>query len=248
MPTYELRARSVVELLDASFLVLRDLLVAGLALYVAPAALIGALADAIYRRADDYAGQTEATLLFLLGTLLATAGFAVAGYAFNHYLAARLVARPAALAGSARAALARAVPVAWTEVLVVLLVLGGFVLLVLPGIWVLLASFVVLPVMVVEGTFGPAAFQRSRALMAGRKRRVVAALLIWIALDVLFDLGLEALLGGDGPLQDLLYGLSSGFLDLFVLVFSYLLYLDQRCRKEAYEIEHLAQQVEAAPS
>ena len=83
--------------------------------------------------------------------------------------------------------------------------------------------------------------------MAGGLRRVVVPLLIWILLDVFIDLGLEALLGRDDLLQDLLYALSSGCVDLFMLVFSYLLYLDQRCRKEAYEIEYLAQQVEAAP-
>ena len=43
MPAYELRPRSVVELLDAAFLALRGDLGAGLALYVAPGALIGPL-------------------------------------------------------------------------------------------------------------------------------------------------------------------------------------------------------------
>jgi hypothetical protein len=151
----------------------------------------------------------------------------VAACALTTYLVHGIAQRGAA-SEAARDALARSLPLVATSCLVAFLVIGGLVLLVVPGVWAALACFLAIPVMAIERCYGFAALRRSRNLMRGRKLALLLPLLLWLALDVGADLAIEKRVGADAMLGDLLYSVPSALLGAYLNVFALLFYLDAR--------------------
>lgn len=110
-------------------------------------------------------------------------------------------------------------------------------------VYLVLSFLVVWQVMVIEGVFGVPALRRSRALMRGFLMRglgvmFVSSLVILLLVGAVgFVLAFVPWLGpvGSGIAQSAgaAYGAAVGVA----------LYFDIRCRKEAFEVEHLARQV-----
>jgi hypothetical protein len=240
MHGYPLKERSAVELLDASFDVLRDRFVPALRLYVLPASLVTLMYQPLLRRAGHPDGT--ATWALFAGTIIADAAMlAVPAYVLTRYLADLLLSR-SERPGNANDALTRLPQIVATEVLFLALVVCGLFVIV-PGVWAALVFFLIMPVMAVEGTFGTAALSRSRRLMRGHKRRAVPPFVIWVSLDAVIDHGSGAVLGTDSLPRDLLYAALTAFLDAYFVVYSLLLYLDVRFRGDAFDLEVLARRV-----
>lgn len=107
-----------------------------------------------------------------------------------------------------------------------------------------LSYLLVWQVMVIERDFGMSALRRSAALMKGSLLRGLGVMVIASTLAGLLSGG-AALVLYPFPFAA---GLFSGILQSFSVVYtsavSVALYFDLRCRKEAFDLEHLAQLVE----
>lgn len=237
-----LQQRSLVELLDASFYVLRSCWGTALRLYAVPVALAD-LATAFLSRASEHLQTSWASAVLVAGSLLLFVGVsAVAGFALTRHLADVLVPRIVDTSRG-RGALATAPRILGTAYLAFAACIAGLALLIAPGIWLALALFLVTPIMVNEREFGVAALRRSRALMRGHKRRALLPLLFWIACGTGLDFGSEAIAGGHVLLHELSSVAARVLLDVYFLAFALLLYLDSRIRGEAFDLEILARRV-----
>lgn len=101
------------------------------------------------------------------------------------------------------------------------------------------------PVMVAEKVSGVAAMRRSRELMRHSQRRGIALLFLVLVLTVAVGYGASWPLDGvpiaDTAMTHVMMMLAVSFTGAVYVVF----YYDVICRREAFDIEHLAQRVDA---
>jgi hypothetical protein len=243
---YEIRSMSFGEILDAGFRLVRDqfvLLVGLSALVYVPLALV-----------TDYFTRVAATMRHV------GLGF---GYAFVVFILVLIAApiinaaitlaigetylgRPVSFGGCLRAGLSLIIPLTGTSLLWALGIFIGFMLLVIPGIYLVFAWMLTWQVAVLERRFGFGALQRSRELMRGNFLRgfgiIFVGMLIVSVLGGALQLALRyiPLVGPIGS------GLAQAAGAAYTTAVMVLLYFDIRCRKEALDVELLAQLVRAA--
>jgi len=244
---YEIRAMSFGEILDAGFQLLRDhfvLLVGTAAVLYVPTAMLNAYFGGYLQDATQGpAGPAIAAGLGLL--LLALVASPIVQVAVTYAIGEVYVGRRPTIGEALRFGVSILVPLAGTALLMYLAVGLGFLLLLVPGLYLILAFLLVWQVMVLERVFGWAALRRSRQLMRGYLLRgfgvvLVSSFVILLLVGAVgFVLAFVPWLGpvGSGIAQaaGAAYGAAVGVA----------LYFDIRCRKEAFEVEHLAQQVAA---
>jgi hypothetical protein len=147
-----------------------------------------------------------------------------------------------------RSTLAVFFPITGTFFLMGLAVLGGLLLLILPGLYLALCFYLATTVAAVEKCYGVRALKRSRELMRGNLLRALGIVVLsWIVLTVLgMGLGLAfTLMPSLAPLAS---GIAQSVAVAYLTAVSVVLYFDIRCRKEAFDLEHLAAQVDAGAS
>lgn len=126
-------------------------------------------------------------------------------------------------------------------------VMGGFILLLVPGVWALARGAVVIPAAVLENLKAPAALRRSVALTKGHTFRILLIIVLFIVLSwaaLLVFQGpfewLKVMLGNSLALTLLsqLGGVIAGILvgPLGTIALS-LVYYDERVRKEAFDLQ-----------
>ena len=159
---------------------------------------------------------------------------------------------------SLRFALRRFHSILWIVVLGGFVILLGFLLCFLPGVWVWVAFAVALPVLMTEGLRGRKALGRSFRLVKGRWWRtalllVVAFMLVSIVAGVVsFAVAAVAVVRPDNPFVLFVIGaLSSTIGALITTPFSAayhtVLYFDLRVRTEAFDLQLLAQSLGVEP-
>jgi len=134
----------------------------------------------------------------------------------------------------------------WTEILSGLIIMVGFLLLIVPGIYFSLWFLLIVPVVVLEKTSGSSALGRSRTLMRGNLSKglvlgfavaIIGGIINW-ALSLLLALV---------PMNPLIMQMLSIVVAAIILPIQTapwtLLYYDLRIRKEAFDIEKLAEQM-----
>jgi hypothetical protein len=138
----------------------------------------------------------------------------------------------------------------WLGILITVLVVIGFVLLVIPGLWLIVAVSVAVPALMLEGVGGFAAIKRSMQLVDGRwwatLLRLIAALLLYGVLTALVSLLIRAIANGIHNvtlflvLGGVLAAIASVIATPFIASVITVIYIDLRVRKEALDIELLA--------
>jgi hypothetical protein len=140
----------------------------------------------------------------------------------------------------------------WLAILSVIFVAIGFVLLIVPGVWALVALTVSVPVLMFEGLTGLAAMQRSRQLVSGfwwsTFGRLICAYIIYtVVLLVLITIVGAVINGAAGSSVTffLLLGTIAGVIGAvvatpFISAVVAVIYIDLRVRKEALDLELLA--------
>jgi hypothetical protein len=139
-------------------------------------------------------------------------------------------------------------PYLWTTFLSGILVMAGMCLCVIPGIifsfWVIFAA----EVFVIEGHAGWTAIQRSRDLVAGHWGRAFVLLLLVGILAMVVQMAPSMLIGallGHSSLGPLLSAVWGGLSNTIVMPLQttalILLYYDIRIRKEAFDLQMLAE-------
>jgi hypothetical protein len=236
---YEVRSMSFGEILDAGFRLVRDqfvLLVGLSALVYVPLAMAGAY----FARGGAAIGFA---IVYLIVVLIANP---IIVAAITLAIGETYLGRPVSFGGCLRSGVSVFVPLMGTSLLGGLGVMIGFILLVIPGIYLLLAWILILQVAVLERRFGFGALQRSRELMRGNLLRgfgvlFIGTLIVSVLSGVLrLALGYIPLVGPIGS------GLAQAAGAAYTTAVMVLLYFDIRCRKEALDVELLAQLVRAA--
>ena len=197
------------------------------------------------------AGVAVAALIgFLAGQLATGACFKAVAQA---YLGERTTWRE-----SIAFALRRFRSIIWIVILGGFLTVLGFLLLVVPGVYLAVAFAVALPVLMTEGLRGRKALGRSRRLVKGRWWRtaillVVAGLLVSIVGGAI-TAAVSALTFGspDDPVLVFVVGALAGTVAALVTTpfsaaYHTVLYFDLRVRKEAFDLQLLAEHLGVEP-
>jgi len=163
--------------------------------------------------------------------------------------------QPIGAAKSLRFAFRRLPGLLWLELLMWLGLIVGFILLIVPGIWLYAAWSVAVPALLIERIGGFRALGRSRRLVKGRWWATAAVLVVATLMVTLISGAIEALLVGVASLPSQ----PSLLLAVFVSTLSgviatiitepfraaavTLLYYDLRVRREGYDLHVLADQL-----
>ena len=239
---YEVRAMSFGEILDTGFRLVTNHFVLlfgiGAMLYV-PLALIGAAMAA--------APGLDGTSMAIIGVvwLVTLVLSPVVTGAMTFALGEVYLGREVTVGGALRTGLSLVSGLVGTGLLATVLIVLGMIALLVPGIYLILAYVLLTPVMVFERTFGTRALGRSKALMKGNFGRAIGILLLTGIISGITGWSMNLVLGA----VPLLAPVGSAIVQTLVASYSAavvaLLYFDIRSRKEAFDIEHLAQAVEA---
>jgi hypothetical protein len=273
----QLRPLGVGEILDVSLKIAwrnAGTLVKIVLFVVAPAQVLSALVqvsanpdytgdESVFGSPFESTGTTDtAEWTVVAGVLVATligfvAGQLATGACFKAVAQAYLGEKPS-WRDSLGFALRRFHSILWIVILGGILTVIGFILLIAPGVYLAVSFAVALPVLMTEGSRGRHALGRSRWLVKGRW---------WKTLLLLFVAGLLASIVG-GVISGGLTGLSFASPDNPVLIFligaiaatagalvttpfsaAYhtVLYFDLRVRKEAFDLQLLAQNLGIEP-
>ena len=257
MRRYEIRAMSLGEILDAGLWLLRDharVLVGAAAVLHVPMALLLTAWPLL---------PVSAALMALVFPLV----HAVVTWTVGEVYLGRPVSVPSAL----RAVWSLLLPLTGTMLLVWLffaiavtvimlasvitgMVAGRFgaaaaVIVTAPAFFIYLGLIFALlaPVMVLERTFGPRALRRSRDLLRGSGGRALGAYLAGSVLANVLSGVVQMALGRVPVLGPIGIGLARAACVAYTSAVLVLLYFDIRCRKEAFDLEHLAQLVAREP-
>lgn len=187
--------------------------------------------EAVRARITSIAGLVE--VLIVVPITAAGVMFIVAGL----YAGERI-----GIGGALSRAVGRLLPLLVTYILTVLAVLGGFILLIIPGlvfvVWFLLST----EVAVLEGIAGPKAMGRSRQLMRGASAALIL-LLVGLGLTVFVVEFLAVIILALLPLPLMVSGLGFAIVHaicvLVVQVAWVLYYFSARCRHETFTPEML---------
>lgn len=229
------RARSVPELLDAAFQVLR-------ARY--PQLLTAALVISLPAFVLALVLPPEAEMV---GTLAHSFLLAYVGAAAVVIVSDAYLGQERSLVEVLRAVFSRFGSIWGAGFMKNVLIGFGLLLLVVPGVIAFIVTFAMIPVVLLEGASTSQSFDRSRALARGQWRRILAAQVLGFMLMYLAYFG--SLLS-IGFLLGLTGGIGDTAIDLLAQVFltamyplpatvSVLLYYDIRIRNEGFDIEML---------
>ena len=186
--------------------------------------------------------QLTGSLLTFVGVLITLVDNSVAQGALVHGMAHRFLGRDMSPSDSIRVGFRNLPRLIGASILMGLGIMGGSLLCIIPGIYLALAWYVVIPVLIFEGQPVGSIFGRSMKLMKGQmgKAFVLAFLLgiIGIAAAVFAQL-----VPGRYPsaiLSSVINALLMGLNSVAVLV----LYFSARCKAENFDVELLTQAVE----
>ena len=240
MQSIALRPRTATEIVDTTFRICRShygALVAVMFVINLPALLLGMFA------------ATAPFASFMQNMLFMVADGAIIAIVSEVYLG-----RPAEASTGLHAIRGRVGSLIGASILRNLVVLLGFLLLIVPGLYLMVATFAVSMVIVVEGHHAGSSFTRSRLLVEHNFWHAARTLLLLGAIIFALIIGLGALLGiatesmGLGDLlADTILNLALILLYPLFSVGGTLLYYDLRIRTEGFDVEMMLQDLAPAP-
>ncbi len=143
----------------------------------------------------------------------------------------------------------------WSQILVSLIIMGGALCFIIPGIYLALCYALLIPVIILEGQNSSDSMSRSWTLSEGYRGEIFAVLAIFWGFNFVISMGLglvTTLLSQD-VITLIVSNIFSFVVQLLILPFSIiaviLLYYNCRIRKEGFDLELLAQSLsgEAPP-
>jgi len=149
--------------------------------------------------------------------------------------------------------------VLWVVTLIVLILIPAFLACVVPGVWLGVAYSVAIPVLFTEGARGFKSLRRSYRLVRGRWWPTFAVVALGYLLTAIVGGALSAVVGGATSFDtstssatavaaNIAASVVSDLLTIpFIAAFLVVLYVDLRVRKEAFDLQLLAQQIGVEP-
>jgi len=241
---YEIRTMSFGEILDMGFRILKNhfVLLVGLgAIVTVPPNVVSNYLTGGNEVPDPF--TLLAGMLPLLLALMILQPIIMA--AITHAISESYLSKSVTFGGALRFALTIVLPLLGTWILAWLIIMVGLVFLLIPGLFLLLMFLLLTPVMVTEGVFGFAAMERSWNLMKGNLLRALGLLIVTTILTAALTAGMEMLANVLPVIGSVVAGIAQAAANAFGTAALVVLYFDIRCRKEAFDLEHLASQVES---
>jgi hypothetical protein len=242
VPATALRPRSATEIIDASFQLLRRHYTQLVAV-----AVVALLPYIILAAVTGGAGVNVSSMMLLLLAQIVCASLAEAAVivgASDAYLEGSVdIAHALASTASRLPAIIAAVILRWIVVMI------GFIFFIFPGIYVMLRTFAITPVLVLEEKSAGASLNRSWELARGEVGKIFLTLLLaWLIFFVLYFLLLmivSMLAAHNERAVTLVVAILMALVYPITGVVTTLLYYDIRVRREGFDLELLAR--EAAP-
>jgi hypothetical protein len=248
---YEIRAMTLGEILDTSFRLIRDhfgpLVGMAAALYVPYYVMLTLLQLSFMSNASqEAAASMGATIAGFAGAILTVMIVGpIVFAAIYHALSESYVGRPVQIQASLKEAVRIVLPLLGTSIIATLGAAAFSLLLIIPGIWFFLGTTVLVAINVVERSFGIPAIRRSLDLMKGHRGRAFL-LYVLVAIVSAVITGAFSFLGFVSPwIGAIGQGLAMAVTAVFSGAMTIVLYFDIRCRKEAFDVEHLARLVQS---
>ena len=246
---YAIRPMSFGEILDMGFQIVRNhfvQLVLIAAVIQVPLAILSVIATSYSTPGGTPTAPSGGAIA---GMVIAGLGFVVlmpfAQVAITYAIGEMYQGRTTTFGRAFHEAFSIFLPLLGTSLLSGVLIALGLLLLLIPGIWMILGQVVLSQVMIFERRFGMNGVRRTLELMKGQRARAFGiSFLTAILVGVLgFAFGLVGnLVTFTAPIAS---GIASAIGTAFGSAVAVVLYFDIRCRKEAFEIEHLARLVQS---
>jgi hypothetical protein len=269
-----IRPLSVGEILDAAITIFRSraaTMMKAVLVVVAPVQALSAVValsaqpDDFVSETDPVTGATNFEVAEFIGFVVAALGVAALGVVATQLATGACLKSVAGayLEGdpdwkeTLRFARSRLGSLIWLSILYGVGLLFGFLLCIVPGVWLFGAWAVATPVMLIEERKAGQSLSRSRALVKGRWGPSFLVVLIGFILAGIVQTVLEGLLAGVllSSANDVVRAvgsaitatLSSTLVTPFTAAVGVVLYFDLRVRKEGFDLELLAHRVGIEP-
>jgi len=260
--TPQLRPLSVGEMLDAGFRLFNARFWTLILCVLVPVVPLQIVATVLQASVDPNAFDLNSTETVdsgtalagnLVGAVLQFAAAALAIAACFKAISAAYLGERAGFAESLRYALGRLLPLLVAYILVLVIIALGFILLIIPGIWIAVKLAMVFPAVVFErkGPFG--AIGRSWSLTRENWWRTFGALLVVFLITFVLQLVsggvVGGLLGASDTVSELTVAIVLTLVNLITLALTYplwaavtsVVYYDLRVRNEGFDLRLLAQ-------
>lgn len=187
--------------------------------------------------------------------LWASIAFPVASGAATYAISERYLGNDVTIVDALRRGLNHFWTLSLAQITATIRVLGGFILLIIPGILWMLSYSLIVPAILVEGQKAMPGLRRSRELVKGYRGKVFLVMIVINLLQavlaggvgVISSLLLTGEASGMAVLNSALGNLLSIFLTPLGIIAAILLYYDMRIRKEGFDLEMLSLAVSAKP-
>lgn len=266
--TPQLRPLSVGEMLDAGFRLFRHRFGTLVACVVVPVVPLTILGTIIIASTDPDAFDVNATANdsgaaiagFLISIFLQSAGAALAVAACFKAISAAYLGERASFGDSLAYALRRFIPLMVAYVVIVIITIPGFLLLIIPGIWLSVKMCMAFPAVIFERAGPFRSIGRSWKLTADNWWRVFGTLVVVFLIAMVVNFALGAVLGivaaGSDSISELAYAVLNTVITLLTYMLTYplwaavmtVIYYDLRVRNEGFDLQLLAQGVGADTS
>jgi hypothetical protein len=238
---YEIRAMSFSEILDTGFRLVRDhfalLTGIGLVLY-GPFAIMQELIGREVSPGAVFASIASVLFIIAVSPIVQGAMTLAIGDAYR--------GQSMSIGAAYRASVRRALALTGTYLLLGLGVLIGLILLVVPGVYLMIAWMLATQIVMLEGIAGSSALSRSRDLLRNHMMRALGILVVGAIIVAVLTSVLQLLASGIPIVRSVASAIAQSVGYAFSTAVGVVLYFDLRCRKENFDLEHLAQLVEGA--
>lgn len=253
MTASALRPRSVTEIVDAVFQIFRahfGPFVMGAAIAYVPAMVMqllllrsaGAFEPGASATASTVALSTAFGTLWFVSMIVSMVSFAILTALLTVLTSQAYLGEPVDLSVAVRRALPRVLPAVGAGLAASILMGIGFMLLIVPGIYLALRFFAITPAAVLEGRGPSAALARSGELSKGRKWNIFLTFLLVLCIYfvIFFSVGLVSALLGGIVVQTVINAVLTIVLYPVIAITIVLLYYDARVQSEGLDIELMA--------
>jgi hypothetical protein len=243
--SYEIRAMSLGEVLDTAFRLLRNhlVLLLGIGFILAlPAQLFQAYLTRAQTAPTPQAGAAlfGFVLFFVIISPIVSA-------AITHAIGEVYLGRTVTIGAAYKVGFQLFFRLVGTAILMTIFVAIGLLLLVIPGIYLLFAFMLTYQVIVFERVAGLTALKRSRELAKQNLLRILAIYVVTIVIMTVLGAAVGLVLAPIPVLGVLGNAVVQAVMSAYMPAAFVVLYFDIRCRKEAFDLEHLTQVVEGRP-
>lgn len=189
------------------------------------------------------ANQGRTPVILLLASLAFLVVYPLTNAAIIHAIASSYLGKPTSVGDAFARAFRVFLPLIWTVILTYLAIVGGMILLIIPGIIASFYFFLTTQVVVIEGVSGFAALKRSAKLVKGNVGTEFVLLIILFVIQV--GLALIANVLPQPLLAAILNALVSGVTFIFMSAVWVVFYFSCRSKAENFDLAMLAEAIEA---